>query len=72
MHDYFVDDVESITSGWLTAETIVQLKMFNSPVTIWKRRYRDKPISLHVSTIDITRKESDVSICSFGLISESL
>ncbi|GBL93344.1 Glycerophosphocholine phosphodiesterase GPCPD1 [Araneus ventricosus] len=51
-------DSESISKGWLTSETIVQLKMFNSPVTIWKRRYREKPISIRVSTIDITRKDS--------------
>ncbi|GFT96818.1 glycerophosphocholine phosphodiesterase GPCPD1 [Nephila pilipes] len=51
-------DSECIAKGWLTSETIVQLKMFKSPVTIWKRRYREKPISVHVSTIDITRKDS--------------
>ncbi|GIY81252.1 hypothetical protein CDAR_430131 [Caerostris darwini] len=51
-------DIESVSKGWLTSETIVQLKMFNSPVTIWKRRYREKPISVHVSSIDITRKDS--------------
>lgn len=55
----YQDDVESVSSGWLTAETVVQLKLFNNPVTIWKRRYRDKKISVHVSTIDITRKEAD-------------
>ncbi|CAL1285585.1 unnamed protein product [Larinioides sclopetarius] len=55
-------DSESISKGWLTSETIVQLKMFNSPVTIWKRRYREKPISIHVSTIDITRKDSVAEI----------
>ncbi|KAG8177265.1 hypothetical protein JTE90_021266 [Oedothorax gibbosus] len=54
----FQDDVESIAKGWLTSETVVQFKMYNSPVTIWKRRYREKPISLHVTTIDITRKDS--------------
>ncbi|KFM81137.1 Glycerophosphocholine phosphodiesterase GPCPD1, partial [Stegodyphus mimosarum] len=56
----FQGDTESIAHGWLTCETIVQLKMFNNPITIWKRRYRDKPVSVHVSTIDITRKDSEV------------
>ena len=35
--------------------------MFNNPVTIWKRKYREKRISVRVSTIDISRRESDVS-----------
>ncbi|PRD32523.1 UNVERIFIED_CONTAM: Glycerophosphocholine phosphodiesterase GPCPD1 [Trichonephila clavipes] len=55
-------DSECIAKGWLTSETVVQLKMFNSPVTIWKRRYRDKRVSIHVSTIDITRKDSVTDI----------
>ncbi|GFY75003.1 glycerophosphocholine phosphodiesterase GPCPD1 [Trichonephila inaurata madagascariensis] len=55
-------DSECVAKGWLTSETVVQLKMFNSPVTIWKRRYRDKRVSIHVSTIDITRKDSVTDI----------
>lgn len=55
-----VDGIESIESGWLTTETIVQLKLLNNPVTIWKRRLRDKQLSIHVSTIDITRHDSEV------------
>lgn len=58
---FFIDDIESVSSGWLTSETIVQLKMFNNPITIWKRKHRGKRISVHLSTIDISRKESDVS-----------
>nr|XP_042899306.1 glycerophosphocholine phosphodiesterase GPCPD1 [Parasteatoda tepidariorum] len=61
----YKDDVESISSGWLTAETIIQLKMFNNPVTIWKRRYKEKQISIHVSTIDITRKDSTAALLGF-------
>ena len=42
-------------------ETVVQLKMSNDPIKIWKRRYQDKPLRFIVSAVDLRRKDSDVT-----------
>ncbi|XP_018494954.1 glycerophosphocholine phosphodiesterase GPCPD1 [Galendromus occidentalis] len=52
------DGVEQVQQGWLTHETLVQLKFFNSPVAIWKKKLRKAKISFKVSPIDLVRKMS--------------
>lgn len=52
------DGVEQVQEGWLTHESLVQLKFFNSPVAIWKKKFRRAKISFKVSPVDLVRKMS--------------
>ncbi|EEC08260.1 glycerophosphoryl diester phosphodiesterase, putative [Ixodes scapularis] len=45
--------------GWLTSESVVQLKMFNSPVVLWKRKYQSLPLSYKVTPIDLAASTAD-------------
>lgn len=54
----FPDGVEQVQEGWLTHECLVQLKLYNSPVAIWKKKFRKAKISYKVSPIDLVRKLS--------------
>ncbi|KAK8759228.1 hypothetical protein V5799_003141 [Amblyomma americanum] len=53
------DGEDKIEPGWLTAESIVHLKMFNSPIVLWKRKYKSVPISYHITPIDLSVCNSD-------------
>lgn len=46
------------TAG-MVAETVVQLKMVNSPVTFWKRRFKDRPFRYRISPMDMSRRDSE-------------
>ena len=35
-----ITPVRHVDRGWLSAESVVQLKLFNNPVQLWKRRQR--------------------------------
>lgn len=48
-----------IQGGWMTAETLIQLKFYNNPIQIWKRRYADKKFRIKVTTIDLRRHDSE-------------
>ena len=43
-------------------DTIIQLKMYNKPVDFWKRRYKDRPFRLKISSIDMDKRNSE-SLC---------
>ncbi|KAH6946008.1 hypothetical protein HPB50_011128 [Hyalomma asiaticum] len=54
------DGEDKIEPGWLTSESIVHLKMFGSPIVLWKRKYQTVPISYHITPIDLSVRNSDV------------
>ncbi|XP_013781830.1 glycerophosphocholine phosphodiesterase GPCPD1-like [Limulus polyphemus] len=56
------DGQEKIQQGWLTEETVVQLKLYNNSITIWKGKYRNVSFSVHVSPVDLGKRESEVNI----------
>ncbi|KAG0444492.1 hypothetical protein HPB47_013735, partial [Ixodes persulcatus] len=53
------DGEERMEPGWLTSESVVQLKMFNSPVVLWKRKYQSLPLSYKVTPIDLAASTAD-------------
>lgn len=40
----FHNQCTMVDRGWLTNETAIQLKLFNNPVELWKRRYVGKKV----------------------------
>lgn len=44
----FYDNKERIDRGWLTTETAIQLKLFNSNLTIWKSKFKGKSVSQYL------------------------
>ncbi|XP_029841462.2 glycerophosphocholine phosphodiesterase GPCPD1 isoform X2 [Ixodes scapularis] len=53
------DGEERMEPGWLTSESVVQLKMFNSPVVLWKRKYQSLLLSYKVTPIDLAASTAD-------------
>lgn len=53
------DGEDKVEPGWLTSESIVQLKLFNSPIVFWKKKYQMLPLSYRITPIDITQKSAE-------------
>ncbi|XP_054742278.1 glycerophosphocholine phosphodiesterase GPCPD1 [Anastrepha obliqua] len=49
----YVDGAEKVDRGWVTSETIVQLKFFNAPFT-WKQRMKRRLIYVKVTPMNLT------------------
>ncbi|CAH1391360.1 unnamed protein product [Nezara viridula] len=54
----FYDNKERIDRGWLTTETAVQLKLFNSNLNIWKSKLKGKPMNIKITLINLSRANS--------------
>lgn len=54
----YIDDIWKVESGWLTAESVVQLKFYNNPIQIWKRRYANSQFHIKVTPVDLERRDS--------------
>ncbi|UYV70618.1 GPCPD1 [Cordylochernes scorpioides] len=50
------DGMELIEPGWLTTDTVIQLKLYNNPITIWKRKLKNVPFTFKVTPIDLERR----------------
>lgn len=37
-----------IERGWLTDETVIQFKLFNNPIKIWKNRLQNRKLLIKV------------------------
>lgn len=46
-----------IERGWLTDETVIQFKLFNNPVKIWKNRLQNKKLFIKVIIFIIMKKK---------------
>uniref|UniRef100_T1J784 GP-PDE domain-containing protein n=1 Tax=Strigamia maritima TaxID=126957 RepID=T1J784_STRMM len=48
-----------VESGWLTVESVIQLKFYNNPVQIWKPQYANKLFYIKVTPVDLEKKDDD-------------
>ncbi|XP_039952908.1 glycerophosphocholine phosphodiesterase GPCPD1 [Bactrocera tryoni] len=53
----YINGVEKVDRGWVTSETIVQLKFFNAPFT-WKQRMKRRLIFVKVTPMNLTIPQS--------------
>lgn len=59
------DNFYKIERGWLTKESIVQLQLFNNPLTLWKSRFNERLVHIKVTPVNITRHSSKSKTQSF-------
>ncbi|CAB3361909.1 Hypothetical predicted protein [Cloeon dipterum] len=50
-----VDGLQQVERGWLTSETVIQLKLFGEePIKMWKRRLLNKQVLVKVTPVTIS------------------
>lgn len=49
------DNYYRVDSGWLTKETMVQFKLFNNALTLWKPRFANRPVYIKVTPVSLIR-----------------
>lgn len=60
------DDVEKIDRGWLTSETLVQLKFFNAPFS-WKQRMKRRLLFVKVTPMNLNIPSSNDNNMHHGM-----
>lgn len=65
IHEFgFINTQESLTQcGWLTKETLVELKLFEKPVQIWKKKHQNKNLFVKITPVDV-KEAGQQSFCS--------
>ncbi|CAG9853844.1 unnamed protein product [Phyllotreta striolata] len=55
-HDYgFYDDSQRIDRGWLNKETVIQLKLCNNPLVLFRQKYQNRLVNIKVTPVSLTR-----------------
>ncbi|CAD6227564.1 GSCOCG00001248001-RA-CDS [Cotesia congregata] len=47
-----------VERGWLTDETVMQFKLFNNPIKIWKNRLQNKKLYIKMTPVNLVRHSS--------------
>lgn len=47
-----------IERGWLTDETVIQFKLFNNPIKLWKNRLQNKKVQIKMTPVNLVRHNS--------------
>ena len=47
-----------IERGWLTDETVIQFKLFNNPIKLWKNRLQNRKVHIKMTPINLVRNNS--------------
>lgn len=54
-----------IERGWLTDETVIQFKLFNNPIKLWKNRLQNKKVHIKMTPVNLVRHNS-LELQQFG------
>lgn len=54
----FLDQNLRIDKGWLTSQTIIQLKFHSNPLFFWKEKLKNRKTLVKVTPIDLTKKNN--------------
>ncbi|XP_029040573.1 glycerophosphocholine phosphodiesterase GPCPD1-like isoform X1 [Osmia bicornis bicornis] len=54
-----------IERGWLTDETVVQFKLFNNPIKLWKNRLQNRKVHIKMTPVNLVRHNS-LELQQFG------
>nr|XP_018898262.1 PREDICTED: glycerophosphocholine phosphodiesterase GPCPD1 [Bemisia tabaci] len=44
-----------LEKGWLTSETVVQFKLYNNPIHLWKKKLQNRKIHVKVTPVNLNR-----------------
>ncbi|KAL3281398.1 hypothetical protein HHI36_004607 [Cryptolaemus montrouzieri] len=53
-----IHNYEKIDRGWLNKETVVQLKLCNNPLTLWRPKYLNRKVYIKVTPVNLQRHSS--------------
>ncbi|XP_019761372.1 glycerophosphocholine phosphodiesterase GPCPD1-like isoform X2 [Dendroctonus ponderosae] len=68
----FYANSERFDRGWLSKETVVQLKLGSDPLTIWRPKYAGRQVFIKVTPINLKRHASNLPISMSDALDESL
>ncbi|KAK9303733.1 hypothetical protein QLX08_004618 [Tetragonisca angustula] len=51
--------------GWLTDETVIQFKLFNNPIKLWKNRLQNRKVHIKMTPVNLVRHNS-LELQQFG------
>ncbi|XP_076161632.1 glycerophosphocholine phosphodiesterase GPCPD1 isoform X3 [Ptiloglossa arizonensis] len=54
-----------IERGWLTDETVIQFKIFNNPIKLWKNRLQNRKVHIKMTPVNLVRHNS-LELQQFG------
>lgn len=54
-----------VERGWLTDETVIQFKLFNNPIKLWKNRLQNRKVHIKMTPVNLVRHNS-VELQQFG------
>ncbi|XP_046404037.1 glycerophosphocholine phosphodiesterase GPCPD1-like isoform X1 [Ischnura elegans] len=57
------NNMSRVERGWLTSDTVLQLKLFDNPIQLWKKKLKGKKVSVKVTPVSINT--SHVGIPTF-------
>ncbi|KAG8232830.1 hypothetical protein J437_LFUL013370, partial [Ladona fulva] len=58
------DNKNRVERGWLTGDTVLQLKLFDNPIQLWKKKLKGKKVSIKVNPVSINTS-SHLSISQY-------
>lgn len=61
-----VHSQEKIDRGWLNKETVIQLKLCNNPLTLWRPKFLKRRIFIKVTPVALQRHQNSTSNNSLG------
>ncbi|EGI70224.1 Putative glycerophosphodiester phosphodiesterase 5 [Acromyrmex echinatior] len=59
------NNYSKIERGWLTDETVIQFKLFNNPIKLWKNRLQNKKVNIKMTPVNLVRHNS-LELQQFG------
>ncbi|XP_018370784.1 PREDICTED: glycerophosphocholine phosphodiesterase GPCPD1-like [Trachymyrmex cornetzi] len=59
------NNYSKIERGWLTDETVIQFKLFNNPIKLWKNRLQNKKVHIKMTPVNLVRHNS-LELQQFG------
>jgi glycerophosphocholine phosphodiesterase GPCPD1 len=66
------DNIERIDRGWLNKETIIQLKLCNNPLTLWRPKYANRAVFIKVTPVGLLRHNTGIPKTMSEALEESL
>ncbi|XP_012226995.1 glycerophosphocholine phosphodiesterase GPCPD1 isoform X2 [Linepithema humile] len=59
------NNYSKIERGWLTDETVIQFKLFNNPIKLWKSRLQNRKVHIKMTPVNLVRHNS-LELQQFG------
>ncbi|XP_078044798.1 glycerophosphocholine phosphodiesterase GPCPD1 isoform X2 [Augochlora pura] len=61
----YYNGYSKIERGWLTDETVIQFKLFDNPIKLWKNRLQNKKLHIKMTPVNLVRHNS-LELQQFG------